>query len=165
MYPENYRRFRNRDTYRWRSKANDLLNRPRQEQLRNCFDSMPCQSDIIAPGNLKNTEQCCPVLAPVAQLDRVLGYEPRGRGFESCRARHSMRFFTGPHFLFVLQFSVQRLIRRCLRADGVVASSAIAALCLPEETCRADPVSGADHSAPVDNPKRPIYLVRTSKKN
>ena len=26
--------------------------------------------------------------APVAQLDRVLGYEPRGRGFESCRARH-----------------------------------------------------------------------------
>ena len=27
--------------------------------------------------------------APVAQLDRVLGYEPRGRGFESCRARHS----------------------------------------------------------------------------
>ncbi len=27
------------------------------------------------------------VLAPVAQLDRVLGYEPRGRGFESCLAR------------------------------------------------------------------------------
>src|SRR3989304_3555565 len=26
-------------------------------------------------------------LAPVAQLDRVLGYEPRGRGFKSCRAR------------------------------------------------------------------------------
>ena len=59
----------------------------RQERLRNCFDLMPCQSDIIAPGNLKNTEQCCPVLAPVAQLDRVLGYEPRGRGFKSCRAR------------------------------------------------------------------------------
>ncbi len=30
-------------------------------------------------------------LAPVAQLDRVLGYEPRGRGFESCRARQSFR--------------------------------------------------------------------------
>jgi hypothetical protein len=30
-------------------------------------------------------------LAPVAQLDRVLGYEPRGRGFESCRARHSVK--------------------------------------------------------------------------
>ena len=28
--------------------------------------------------------------APVAQLDRVLGYEPRGRAFESLRARQSM---------------------------------------------------------------------------
>ena len=28
----------------------------------------------------------CALHAPVAQLDRVLGYEPRGRGFESCRA-------------------------------------------------------------------------------
>ena len=28
------------------------------------------------------------VRAPVAQLDRVPGYEPGGRGFESCRARH-----------------------------------------------------------------------------
>ncbi len=27
-------------------------------------------------------------LAPVAQLDRVLGFEPRGRAFESLRARH-----------------------------------------------------------------------------
>ena len=27
-------------------------------------------------------------VAPVAQLDRVLGYEPRGREFESLRARH-----------------------------------------------------------------------------
>jgi hypothetical protein len=26
--------------------------------------------------------------ALVAQLDRVPGYEPGGRGFESCRARH-----------------------------------------------------------------------------
>ena len=26
--------------------------------------------------------------AAVAQLDRVLGYEPRGRGFESCQPRH-----------------------------------------------------------------------------
>ncbi len=30
-------------------------------------------------------------VAPVAQLDRVLGYEPRGRGFESCRARHKIK--------------------------------------------------------------------------
>ena len=28
--------------------------------------------------------------APVAQLDRVLGYEPRGREFESLRARHTL---------------------------------------------------------------------------
>ncbi len=26
--------------------------------------------------------------APVAQLDRVLGYEPIGRGFESLQVRH-----------------------------------------------------------------------------
>ena len=25
--------------------------------------------------------------APVAQLDRAFGYEPKGREFESCRAR------------------------------------------------------------------------------
>ena len=29
--------------------------------------------------------------APVAQLDRVRGYEPRGREFESLRARHFLR--------------------------------------------------------------------------
>src|SRR5258705_13718127 len=28
-------------------------------------------------------------LAPVAQLDRVPGYEPGGRGFKSCRARQT----------------------------------------------------------------------------
>ena len=28
--------------------------------------------------------------APVAQLDRVRGYEPRGREFESLRARHKI---------------------------------------------------------------------------
>src|SRR6059058_4551590 len=31
--------------------------------------------------------------AAVAQLDRVLGYEPRGRGFESCQPHH---FFQRP---------------------------------------------------------------------
>ena len=30
-------------------------------------------------------------LAPIAQLDRVLGYEPRGREFESLWARHSFK--------------------------------------------------------------------------
>jgi hypothetical protein len=29
--------------------------------------------------------------APVAQLDRVLGYEPRGRGFESLRAHQKIK--------------------------------------------------------------------------
>ena len=33
----------------------------------------------------KNTAEC----APVAQLDRVFGYEPKGRGFESLSARHA----------------------------------------------------------------------------
>ncbi len=28
------------------------------------------------------------VIAPVAQLDRVFGYEPKGQGFESLRAHH-----------------------------------------------------------------------------
>ena len=28
------------------------------------------------------------IFAPVAQLDRVLGFEPRGREFESSRAHH-----------------------------------------------------------------------------
>ena len=32
----------------------------------------------------------CSFSAPVAQLDRVPGYEPGGRGFESCRARQSL---------------------------------------------------------------------------
>ncbi len=31
--------------------------------------------------------------APVAQLDRVSGYEPEGRAFESLRARHSEKAF------------------------------------------------------------------------
>ena len=30
-------------------------------------------------------------LAPVAQLDRVLGYEPSGRRFESFQARHTIK--------------------------------------------------------------------------
>ena len=31
--------------------------------------------------------------APVAQLDRVFGYEPKGRGFESLLARHQNQGF------------------------------------------------------------------------
>jgi len=34
-------------------------------------------------------------VAAVAQLDRVLGYEPRGRGFNSCQPHHVI---IGPSF-------------------------------------------------------------------
>ena len=37
-------------------------------------------------------------LAPVAQLDRVPGYEPGGRGFESCRAR---QFLSKQYRIFI----------------------------------------------------------------
>ena len=30
------------------------------------------------------------MFVPVAQLDRVFGYEPKGQGFESLQARQSM---------------------------------------------------------------------------
>lgn len=33
-------------------------------------------------------------LAPVAQLDRAFGYEPKGRTFESCRAHLSIQYVT-----------------------------------------------------------------------
>jgi hypothetical protein len=33
-----------------------------------------------------------PINAPVAQLDRVFGYEPKGREFESLRAHHLTAF-------------------------------------------------------------------------
>ncbi len=52
------------------------------------FESLPlrhffcltqlCHLGIILP----------PISAPVAQLDRVPGYEPGGHTFESCRAHH-----------------------------------------------------------------------------
>ena len=35
--------------------------------------------------------------APVAQLDRVSGYEPEGRMFESCRAHH-LKILIGTRF-------------------------------------------------------------------
>ncbi len=47
-------------------------------------------------------------IALVAQLDRVLGFEPRCRGFESLRARHLMGLpqirghFTHPHSTLTL---------------------------------------------------------------
>src|SRR5690606_17045888 len=44
--------------------------------------------------------------AAVAQLDRVLGYEPRGRGFESCQPRHNEKPAVPTHCRL---FSLRRL--------------------------------------------------------
>ena len=59
------------------------------------FDAMVTNTDNCAPIQIDN--------APVAQLDRVLGYEPSGREFESLQARHTelrITFFRGS-FLFL----------------------------------------------------------------
>ncbi len=52
--------------------------------------------------------------APVAQLDRVFGYEPKGRGFESLLAYQMNRFFRKdePVFLFYLIFREKILGQR-----------------------------------------------------
>ena len=38
---------------------------------------------------------CCKIFVPVAQLDRVTGYEPVGRRFDPCRAHHYICGFGG----------------------------------------------------------------------
>ena len=43
--------------------------------------------------------------APVAQLDRVPGYEPGGRGFESCRARQTNTETSRRSRLFLVRHS------------------------------------------------------------
>src|SRR5687768_12195909 len=66
-----------------------------------CFDLAVHRSGIMVDGVLEY-QASWPALAPVAQLDRVLGYEPRGRGFESCRARHENKglgISLAPYFL------------------------------------------------------------------
>ena len=45
-----------------------------------------CFHALIPPFFIKSN-------APVAQLDRVLGYEPRGREFESLRAHHLLNIW------------------------------------------------------------------------
>ncbi len=47
--------------------------------------------DIIAVSRASGGACCHPPRAPLAQLDRASGYEPGGRKFESCRARHFFR--------------------------------------------------------------------------
>jgi hypothetical protein len=50
-----------------------------------------CQEDAeqlsLAPVSARHAERTIPPEAPVAQLDRALDYESRGREFESLRAR------------------------------------------------------------------------------
>lgn len=40
---------------------------------------------------------------PVAQPDRVFGYEPKGRGFESLQARHKKAPFLGLFVLLIIK--------------------------------------------------------------
>ncbi len=55
-----------------------------------CSESMSVDDFLIYAGKLKqiSVESRLQNYAPVAQLDRVLGYEPSGREFESLQARH-----------------------------------------------------------------------------
>ena len=48
---------------------------------------------------------------PVAQPDRVLGYEPRDRGFESLQARHRQSSDGSAVFLYSHGFSMKRTLR------------------------------------------------------
>ena len=41
------------------------------------------------------------VYVPLAQLDRVFGYEPKGRGFESLKARQTKSRYPKGYLLFV----------------------------------------------------------------
>ena len=45
---------------------------------------------------------------PVAQLDRVFGYEPKGRGFESLQARHKKEMIDVIS-LYILYFKMQNI--------------------------------------------------------
>ncbi len=57
--------------------------------------------------------------APVAQLDRVTGYEPVGRGFESLLAHQSKRVYFGkPVFLFPVEIKQQALNFTLLNIRG-----------------------------------------------
>ncbi len=44
--------------------------------------------DLANGSQIRNIGACKHFLAPVAQLDRVAGSDPVGRGFESLQARH-----------------------------------------------------------------------------
>ena len=52
-----------------------------------------CSADRLKPGPV--AADIIRGFAAVAQLDRVLGYEPRGRGFDSCQPHQYLRGSTG----------------------------------------------------------------------
>ena len=52
--------------------------------------------------NIVNASKKTNIFVLVAQLDRVFGYEPKGRGFESLQARQNGAFFTMFRFFFFL---------------------------------------------------------------
>ena len=49
-------------------------------------------------------------MAPVAQLDRAPGFEPVGRRFESCRARHALSYEHGPVAQLGEQLTLNQLV-------------------------------------------------------
>ena len=59
--------------------------------------------------------------APVAQLDRVPGYEPGGRGFESCLAHHSKKQPSGCFFISAREknASLRERLSRKVETAGV----------------------------------------------
>src|SRR5258707_1253056 len=63
----------------------------------------------VSPENRYNSHS----LAPVAQMDRVPGYEPGGRGFESCRARQNFRALSRDRAFF--DSAAVRILMRTLQ--------------------------------------------------
>jgi hypothetical protein len=57
--------------------------------------------------------------APVAQLDRVLGFEPSGREFESLRARQLNQRLADTAYRHVLRFHVHQRRSMCRLRGGV----------------------------------------------
>src|SRR3984885_14925966 len=62
-------------------------------------------------------------LAPVAQLDRAIGFEPIGRGFESLRARHSFKPLRQPSYFQPTPNRSQLRDRRCCTENRLCGAS------------------------------------------
>jgi hypothetical protein len=70
--------------------------------------------------------------AAVAQLDRVLGYEPRGRGFDSCQPHQIEQGFTSsdvdPFSFGVFHFSLYKIA--CMKNKLIIFIAASASMLL-----------------------------------